>query len=201
MLLKGVLLALTLAILVGPAFFMLLQITVDKGWKSAVYFCSGVWISDFLYLNLAYFGLGLVGDSLQSDAYQSAITYTGAIILMIFGLVSFFSHEKTLIAGAESLNKKNIAILALKGFAINTLNPFLFIFWLGVMASVGLDPNNKSAFWVFLSSFIGVIIITDLIKVYLAKIIRGKLRPIHLIYFRKIAGIILFGFGLALLWR
>ncbi|MCF6242183.1 MAG: LysE family transporter [Bacteroidales bacterium] len=180
---------------------MLLQITVDKGWKSAVYFCLGVWVSDFIYLNLAYFGLGLVGEGMQSDAYQSAIAYVGAIILIIFGLVSFFSKEKTKPIGEESLQTKNIVLLSLKGFAVNTLNPFLFIFWLGVIASVGLDPNNREAFWFFVLGFIGTIILTDLIKVYLAKIIRDKLRPIHLVYFRKIAGIILIGFGLALLWR
>lgn len=199
MLIKGILLALMISILVGPVFFMLLQIAVDKGWKSALYFCSGVWLSDIIYLNVAHYGMSLIGVYFDATMFRQNMGYLGAVVLVVFGVVSFFGKEKPLVSGNEELRARNILFLGVKGFAINSLNPFLFIFWMGIMASLGI--SNSFDFWWFLVGFILVIMLTDILKIYLANIIRKKLRSVHLLYFRKIGGIVMILFGLYLLYN
>jgi threonine/homoserine/homoserine lactone efflux protein len=53
----------------------------------------------------------------------------------------------------------------------------------------------------FFGGILGTIIITDLLKVLLAKRIRRVLRPIHLLWLRRISGIALIVFAAVLLGR
>ncbi len=197
MLLKGILLALVLSILVGPVFFILLQIAVDKGWKSGVYFSSGVWLSDFIYLNLAHFGIKLLGSLFESDQYRQNVGYLGGVVLIIFGLASILGKQKPIIEGRTSLNVRNKIYLSAKGFAINTLNPVLFIFWMGVMASLGITKTSQ--FIWFLIGFMTMIVTTDILKIYLANVIRTKLKTSYLTFIKKTSGVVILSIGVYIL--
>jgi threonine/homoserine/homoserine lactone efflux protein len=48
---------------------------------------------------------------------------------------------------------------------------------------------------------LGTIVVTDLLKVLLAKRIRYSLRPVHLLWLRRISGAALIAFGVVLLVR
>ena len=90
----------------------------------------------------------------------------------------------------------------MKGFLINGINPFALILWLGIVTTyvLGADLNNQNALW-FITGILGTIIITDLIKILLAKKIRKLLKPIHIIRIRQVTGIILIVFGVVVIIR
>ena len=54
--LQGVLVGLTFAVLLGPAFFSLIQTSIQRGFRSGFFLALGIFISDFSALLLAYFG-------------------------------------------------------------------------------------------------------------------------------------------------
>ena len=86
--------------------------------------------------------------------------------------------------------------------SINTINPFTFFFWIGIAGRVvvdgGLSPQQSFQYF---AGIIAIIVVTDALKVALAKRIRHFLRPHHLLWMRRIAGIGLIAFGIALMVR
>ena len=90
----------------------------------------------------------------------------------------------------------------MKGFLVNTVNPFTFIFWLGVISTkvIGINMNDTQAF-VFISAIMLTIIITDTIKVLGAKAIRGRLESDHIKRISRVAGAALVVFGIVLLYQ
>jgi threonine/homoserine/homoserine lactone efflux protein len=89
-----------------------------------------------------------------------------------------------------------------KGFLVNTLNPFTFFFW-GVIAAGKLAESgfSKNEFFLFFGAILFVIITTDMLKVYLAKVIRKYLKPGNILLVRRISGVAFVIFGIVLMVR
>ena len=108
-----------------------------------------------------------------------------------------FVKKSNITFDKKGIGAKGYFRLWLRGFMVNTINPFTIIFWLSIattrVSSRYLDSNES---FVFMASIIAVIIISDAIKVFLAKWIRTKITEEILTGINKVAGIalILFGF-------
>jgi threonine/homoserine/homoserine lactone efflux protein len=84
------------------------------------------------------------------------------------------------------------------GFLLNTLNPSVFIFWLGT-ASAFSKYNLNQRLLIF-SVCLAVNIAADILKVMLAGKLRNKLTLHNISLINKISGVILVGFGIALFY-
>jgi len=92
--------------------------------------------------------------------------------------------------------------LWLKGFLINSINPFTVLFWFGLMSTTILKSNlNSYDIPLFFGGAIGTVVITDIIKILLAKRIRRWMQPKHILLLRRVSGIALIVFGIVLLVR
>lgn len=197
----GIMLGLTLTILLGPIFVALTQTGIKHGIKAGIAVGTGIWISDFLVIFSAYFFLLQISDIVQTSSFKYILGLSGGIVLMTTGLVSFFkSHtndEKT-----PEFNAKSYFGYFTKGFAVNFINPFTFVFWISVMTSYvnGKGINGVQTIILF-GSIMVTIMITDSLKVIMAKAIRSKLQHRHIHVFSRIAGVLLFIFGVVLMVR
>ena len=122
-------------------------------------------------------------------------------MLIVFGIGAFLKKVKI---GPEKkyFSAKNYAGFWMKGFLVNTINPFTFIFWLGVISTyvIARKITGTQAF-IFLGSILLTIISTDSIKILLAKKIKQKMQSHQLQWFNRVAGIGLFFFGIYLIYR
>lgn len=127
----------------------------------------------------------------------------GSIILILIGLGTLFSRPPKVQYVAEmGVKRSPYHLLWLKGFVINTFNPFTFFFWISVMTGIVMAKNfTQSSATLFFAGILGTIIITDLTKVILAKRIRRFLKWKHLVWLRRIAGLALLLFGIGLFIR
>jgi threonine/homoserine/homoserine lactone efflux protein len=90
----------------------------------------------------------------------------------------------------------------LKGFLLNTINPFTFFFWIGISGLVfSNDSPSESDALYFYGGLIGTLVVTDTVKVALAKLIRRWLKPHNILWLRRISGIAFIVFGVGLLIR
>lgn len=197
----GIMLGLTLTILLGPIFVALTQTGIQHGIKAGIAVGSGIWISDFLVITASYFFILKISLLIKTTDFQFWMGLAGGIILILSGLFSIIKSHK----GEEktpAFDARSYIEYFSKGFTINFINPFTFIFWISVMSSYvsGKGINGLEAFLLF-GSILCTIIITDTLKVMLAKKIRSKMKPGHLEIFAKIAGIMLIIFGIVLLIR
>ncbi len=199
-LLNGILFGLLLTILVGPILFALIQTGIERGFRAGVTVGLGVWTSDVLYILAAYFGISYLLQATEWSGFELTLGIGGGIILVGSGLFTLLSSPPE-IGPAKSFSGTYIA-LWLKGFLINTVNPFTVFFWISVMTSVVLkdELDGQDAFY-FFGGIVGTIVVTDILKVLLGKSIRRWLKPKHLLWARRIAGAALLIFGIILMIR
>lgn len=198
--LEGLKLGCLLAVLVGPLFFTLIQTGVEEGLRAGLTVGTGIWVSDALYIAFVYFGVTYAYQINGNETFTLWMGLIGAVILMIFGIGTILTKAPFFNAENKTQRYNSYISLWLKGFLINTLNPFTIFFWFSVMSSMVIKNSLgiKEA-TIFFGSIMFVIVITDSFKVLLSKKIRAFLKPIHVIWIRRITGIllVLFGVGLA----
>ncbi len=197
--LQGILLGMTIAVLLGPALFALLQTSIHRGFKAGFFLSVGISISDVVIVLLTYFGASQVLDSPKNKLYFGVI---GGIILAIFGIVTF--TRKVVVEEGEEVKVKrpsNITYL-LKGFFLNFANPGPWFFWITVTvaATSNYGVHNMKILAFFLGALF-TIFSTDVIKVYISHKIKNFMTPKIMHWVNRIVGVILVGIGLYLAVR
>lgn len=203
---EGVGLGITLAILTGPAFFALLQTSIRNGYKSGIAFAIGVFVSDTSLILLSYIGaLNLFNDPKNNFV----IGIIGGTILIMFGIFNIFQKHPLDLKESEGevekmLPKKSssLPVVALKGFAINLINPFVILFWIGVV-SVETTRYKFSQLDIIalFSATLLTVLGTDILKSMAAQKITSFLSPNILLWVNRIAGVILIISGVSLIWK
>lgn len=187
----------------GPILFALIQAGVERGFRAGTAVGAGIWISDLLFILTVIWSSSILESIVANAVILRWLGIIGSILLIIIGLGTLLSKPPKMKYVAEIGTKRSpYYLLWLKGFAINTFNPFTFFFWISVMTGFVLAEDLTSTETnLFFSGILGTIILTDLLKVILAKRIRRFLKWKHLVWLRRIAGIALLIFGLVLLGR
>lgn len=219
-LLEGITAGLILSVFVGPIFFTMLQLGVEHGFKAAFMLALGQWTSDFIYIFLAFWGAVWVEELLEDAAKQETfIAYSGTIggiLLLLFGagllLTRSVSTKAADVVPLEGLlddmnatttktGPSRVAYVAYwgQGFLINTVNPTPLLFWMGLMALAISRDYTGGATATLYGGVMTTVIVTDCLKIYLARVIRNRLKEHHFLYVRRLAGAVLAGFGLVLL--
>lgn len=187
-----------LSFMVGPVFFVLLQTSALKGFRAAVSFDCGVLIADILFILLAYFTSFQLLENLSN---QPGLYVFGGVILLIYGLVTFFKVDKKVVLTKDTKRIKNADFLSLfiKGFLLNFINIGVLVFWLGIIIIVGPTLDNEpNRIFVFFATVLLSYFVTDIFKILLAKQLKRKLTIKRVRSIKKIIGIILFICGLVL---
>lgn len=199
--LEGILFGLTLTVLLGPIFIALTQTAIEKGGRAGMMVGLGVWCSDTLIISMTYLFIQIISKTVHSEDFKFYLGTLGGVVLMAFGVGAFFK-KISLSEERQKYSKRHYAGFWLKGFIVNTFNPFTFVFWIGVISTyvIGREISSRYA-WVFLISIMITIILTDSMKVGLAKMIRHKLQENHMVWFSRVAGVALFIFGVYLLTK
>lgn len=198
---EGVLFGLTLSILLGPIFVVLVQASLEKGAFAGMVAGLGVWISDIIIVISSLLFMRRISPYIQSNGFIFWFGLIGGIFLIVTGLITAV-RKGNIDFRKSRLNAKNILVLWVRGFLVNTVNPFTFIFWLSVISSLvtGRQLNSLET-WLFAGSIMGTIVLTDSLKVFLAKSIRYKINNDKLTILNRVAGVALIIFGFVLMAR
>ncbi|MDZ7742797.1 MAG: LysE family transporter [Bacteroidota bacterium] len=199
---EGVILGMTLAIFFGfgPALFAEIQTSIHRGFVSGVLLALGVFLSDVALVALSFFGAIKL---ISTPENHLAFGLISGVILIIFGIVTYTRRVK--ITGNESVENEDspgAVTLILKGFFLNIANPFVWIFWMGVV--VGFTANysqDMKTLLVFFSATLLTVLIMDILKCFGAYKIKKYLTSNLIAWVNRIAGIGLTGFGIFLIIR
>jgi threonine/homoserine/homoserine lactone efflux protein len=198
-LIKGFTLGLWLSISVGPILFSVIKQSLNNGHKGGLAFVFGISASDITLVILSNIFSELVAELIT---HKMAIGTAGSIFLITVGLYYvFFKKIKVTDDGAMSIMKSSTghyAKLAASGFLMNVLNPGIFVFWLTVSTTLVSHTLNQKI--IIFGVCLAFVLATDIAKVMLAGKIRKKLTPHNIHIISRINGLILIGFGIALLW-
>lgn len=197
----GLVLGLTLTILIGPIFIALVQTGIQKGVRAGVSVGTGIWSSDFLIIGLIYLFVKQVSEITHQANFTYYMGLIGGVILMVFGAMSWFKKPKW-DDTVPAFSAKSFAGYWTKGFLVNTINPFTFIFWISVMTNSVINKKYTGLQTLLLfGTIMATIMVTDTAKVVMAKLIRKRLQMHHLDWVSWVAGSIIFLFGIVLMYR
>ncbi len=204
--LKGLLLGLILSISIGPVIFAIIKKSLTNGKRSGYAFVAGVSSSDIVLLFICNFFTSLFNLVLN---HKSSIALAGAGFLLLMGLYAlFFKKLKLENMETSGVNKtlgiKNLVSSYFSGFLMNTLNPSVFLFWFAWTAAINTSsdnlPNPVQFKLIVFGTCLGFVLLSDLIKVFLAGKLRPRLTEKNLIWINRVSGMIILIFSAVLLY-
>ena len=197
-LLKGLALGLMLSISVGPVIFSIIKQSLNHGHKGGFAFIAGVSASDITIVLISNLFTQMFENMLD---YKVPIGIGGSSLLIALGIyVTFFKKIAVNNEGMQVIKMEthHYVKIFLSGYFMNLLNPSVIGFWLLTSTSLLVHPLNYRLL-VYLTCLI-VVAGFDIFKVMLAGRIRQKLTPHNIHLINRISGMILIGFGIALIW-
>jgi threonine/homoserine/homoserine lactone efflux protein len=204
--LKGLLLGLILSISIGPVIFAIIKQSLTNGKRSGYAFVAGVSSSDIILLFICNFFTSLFNLVLN---HKSSIALAGAVFLLLMGLYTLFFKKLKLenmgIGGVhKQLGIKDLVSSYLSGFLMNTLNPSVFLFWFAWTAAINTSaddtPNPVQFKLIVFGTCLGFVLLSDLIKVFLAGKLRPRLTQKNLVWINRVSGMIILIFSAVLLY-
>lgn len=196
--LKGLAFGLIFIFSIGPAFFLLIQTSLEKGFRKAAFLALGISLGDILFVLMILKG---VTSLLEEPPVRFWASIIGVGLLIIFGLYTFFKPPR-ISPRHEQHSPEGIMRSFFAGLFFNLLNPSTVIFWLSLVSIVhinlGYTGNEKVLFF---AGVLCTILSTDLTKSYLAQKLKRFLTTRAVSIINKTVGIILMGFGLRLLFE
>ncbi|MFV0606057.1 MAG: LysE family translocator [Niabella sp.] len=198
-LLKGLTLGLLLSIAVGPVLFSIIKHSINVGHKGGFAFVAGVSASDFTLAILSNVFTALF-ETISS--HKQIIGITGSCFLIILGIYFLFFKKVKINEKGKAvevvMRNRDYAKMFFSGFFMNILNPGVFIFWL-TASTTFINHTIQERIVLFLTCLLFVLA-ADIAKVMLAGKIRNRLTPHNIHIINRLNGIILIGFGVALIY-
>ena len=196
----AIVLGIFLAFMAGPAFFVLIETSIVKGFRAALAFDLGVISSDVFFILLAYLSSYQLLENINN---QPGLYVFGGTLLTFYGITIFLRKTNHDLRTHPELKKKvNYIGFYVKGFLLNIINIGVLVFWLGltVVVSPTLEGSNKSVL-VFFSTLIITCLFVDILKILLAKRMKSYLKKENIIFVKKTLGIIIVLFGITLIFK
>jgi threonine/homoserine/homoserine lactone efflux protein len=197
--LKGITLGFLLSISVGPVIFSIIKQSLNNGHRGGLAFVAGVSASDIALVLISNVFTELF-SSISTHRLQIGIA--GSIFLIVMGVYFlFFKKIKVDDSGRQivlKFRKLDYVRLFLSGFLMNTLNPAIFLFWI-TTSTTFVSHSTKERIIIFATCLL-LVLAADIAKVMLAGKIRNRLTPHNIHNINRLNGIILIGFGIALIW-
>lgn len=205
LILKGIVTGFILSIMIGPVFFVLLEISIRKGFKAGIAFDIGVLLNDLVYILIAYVFFNQV-ELLSSGDDNSILKIIGGIMFFIYGVFTFFKKVETISVDNNQIQVqtdfKGYLLLGLKGFLLNLANPMILFYWFSVMTLVSEDSSygeNNITMFIFIVSILISFFLVDLLKIFGAKSLRPLVTPKLLKGLNYLIGIVFVSFAMVLI--
>ena len=168
--------------MIGPVFFVLLETSIRKGIRAGLAFNVGVFLSDIIYILIAYLFFAQVSDLAEGES-RGIAKVIGGTLFIAYGLVSFFKKPQNMqISGnntREVADWNEYAKLSLKGFILNFANPLVIFYWFSVLTFGDTKVSESDANSNFGMLLYVIIILITFFSVDVLKIIGAKqLRPL-----------------------
>lgn len=194
---KGITLGLLLSIAVGPVVFSIIKQSINNGKKGGLAFIIGVSLSDITLAVVSNFFTELFAEFIERKTEIGIIGSTFLISVGIYFL--FFKKVQVNEEGKQIIKtrKRDYLKLLIAGYFMNILNPAIIIFWLTTSTAFISHTLNERI--IIFGIALSLVLAGDITKVILAGNLRKRLTLKNIQLINRINGVILIGFGVALI--
>ncbi|MCH2196729.1 LysE family transporter [Kordia sp.] len=184
---------------IGPIFFLLLEISITKGFRSALAFDLGAIFADIIFIIFAYYSTSGIIEKIKDD--PNLIIF-GGLILCAYGVISYIKTAKSFRKivrehySVDTNTKKNFIGLFIKGFFLNFINFGVLAGWvLAIATATQFTGGTKLGMFIFVATILVTLLLMDITKIMLAKKLKNKMTPRFIFKAKKWVSIIIIVFG------
>lgn len=201
LLFKGVSLGLIIAIPSTSQTVLCVQQTLNRGLIFGLISGLGVAVADSLFALAAGFGVQAISEWLHS--YERIMQTTGALLILLFGVVTFFSQTDLKTDDTVSTNYRWQTLNAfIPTFLLTIFHPVTFLFFSAAFASMSLTSSANqyvNIALIGLGTFLGSMLWWGGLVWSITKFIRDKISNATFNYIKKISGALMGVLGAGLL--
>ncbi len=195
--LYGLLTGVALCLTFGTVFFVLIQNSIDNGYRSGIEIALGVVITDAFFVFCAMFGTSFLPKINHFDQWTGGV---GAILLLLLGTMNMVKGTPKVAYPKTKLG--SFMYYFGTGALLNALNPINFFSWVSIAAylktNTTYDFGQTAAF--FGASLLGVLLAESALAYYAHKL-KGILRPSTIEKVNKVSGLIFIVLALNILYK
>ena len=184
----------------GPIFFILLETSITRGIKQAVFMDFGVIVSDLLFFSLAYFG----ASKIATEENQPALFLLGGVILSVYSVISFINNavKNKKIKKEKAVEETRLFKYVIKGFLLNIINISYLVIWAGVIVWFGPKVEMSPVkIWTFFFVSVATYLAVNVLKFLLSSRLKSTLTDFVLFYIRQGLSILILIFGIVLIFK
>lgn len=194
---NGLIFGLIFIFALGPAFFALIQTSIQQGFKKAVLLAIGISISDVFYVIIVL--LGMV-KMLETDDFKFWMAVFGMVMLASYATYSWFKEPKIMSENAIAEDTKYIKHL-FKGLFLNGLNPFIIVSWATWVSAIAINfEYNFNQQIQFFGGMLITILSMDIGKAFIAHRLKHLITVKFIRRMNRIVAIILFLFTIQIVY-
>jgi len=188
-----------LAFTIGPVFFVLLETSATKGFRSALIFDLGVIVADIIFIIIAFYSTNNLRGKIGNDP---SFLIFGGVLLIVYGVISFLKTSKSFRSIVKEYHKveiqKDYGKLFIKGFLLNFINIGVLLGWLGFIVLGDSLTSSENGDIIFIVSMVMSYFVSDIFKILIAKRLKAKLTPRLIFKTKKVIAMVILGFGILL---
>ena len=184
----------------GPIFFILLETSITRGIKQAVFMDFGVVVSDLLFFSLAYFG----ASKIATEENQPALFLLGGVILSVYSVISFINNavKNKKVKKEKAIEETRLFKYVVKGFLLNIINISYLVIWAGVIVWFGPKVEmSPFKIWTFFFVSVATYLAVNVLKFLISSRLKSKLTDSVLFYIRQGLNILILIFGIVLVFK
>jgi len=195
--LRGMIIGLSIAAVVGPMCILCIQRTLSRGHLYGLVSGLGIATADAVYGSIAAFSLTVIASLLISQ--QGWLRLIGGLFLVYLGIRTILSKPAEQAATAQANNFLGAYVST---FLLTLTNPMTILSFAAIFAGLGVGGASKSyltatlvvcgvfagstLWWCFLTSGISLL--------------RQKFTPLWLLWINRLSGAVIMGFGVFVLY-
>lgn len=192
LLLKGIALGFCIAAPIGPIGILCIRRTLQYGRLSGLFSGLGAALADVLYASVAAFGLTFVSNFILAG--EAWLRLFGGLFLLFLGIKTFLSSGD---APPQKISHTSLFRDFLSVFLLMVSNPMMIFAFFAIFAGFGLSDARRTylealilVFGVLIGSTCWWLLLSEGVTCF-----RKKMSSQVMLWINKIAGILIFGFG------
>lgn len=196
---QGILTGFVLSWTFGTVFFVLIQTSLEKGWKQGMKIAAGVVFSDFIFILIA---LGLLSFIPNLDHYQKGIGTAGGFILVGLGIYNFFKKRKEPTPNTPVHAPGKFLYYFSTGILLNVINPVNFFSWVFVSQTIFPSVTHTTGEnVVFYTAVLGMIFSCETFISYAAHKLKRLFNHRMLRILDTIIGLVFLSIGIYMIYK
>lgn len=190
---NGLFTGLALQLAIGPVFFYIVNLTLQKTTLDGFVAVIGVTLADYVYITLAILG---IGELLKKEKVKKIFGIISSIVLIIFG--AFLIKNILGISISENANLNSISLFSsfISTFILTISSPLTIVLFTSLFAAKVIEYNyTKRELFIFgFSTGLATFIFMSS-SVILFSLIKGSIPLILIQIMNLIVGCLLIGYG------